>query len=686
MGITRFLGSMRPLMGLVSVSALVVVAGCGGGGGSTVGSDAQLKDCQPGIVTGFSGKFDDNLVKVSNEGQGGDGVGVGGGGDGAPGIGAGGSLGQFVNVEMSVEFASGEKFGPVAVDTQKGMVTIVPCNLQPPALITLEGKAGSGARYYDESRSRDLPFEGRRMRSVITSFDKNAGLTTFTEAMVRRAERVAATKGEVSTKAWANAQAIEAAHAEILEAINRHLPGIYRLDDLRRLPVILNAERAAAGSNALTDDQNGIYGAVLAALVEVANANLGEAESAPALAINDQLAADLADGLLDLVDQGQSVATDKSAAYTFESLWAIQTLATTEVAQKSGTGKLATAKIPFDRSYVVRKDRDGVQFGSVDISHDSDGVLRYTETLVGCNDINITVPDVRQKRLLTAISRDGKTLYQAQPGASRCEIKFAHPFTVPGKSLASMDSVGAIFRTTDGRFYIFNYQGEGVDPWWQLVADGPRPIYASMAFGFLWTLTDKGEIHQYTYSQQDGLIFDAASRTVRPPAGTRHLVQLPNPVVRIANSSDNRETFALTTTGEVFWLDLRDDTGFRDPNIAPLPISLGGSNICWISQGIIVVACDGSFHQIARAVTDLNLPPLLDRVDSNGDRFFVPGTGSVFVEEPVLAQTPVWRTTDQLQFADGAILPVDLSNPARLIGVDGSLRTLSGEVLIPAVQ
>ena len=85
-------------------------------------------------------------------------------------------------------------------------------------------------------------------------------------------------------------------------------------------------------------------------------------------------------------------------------------------------------------------------------------------------------------------------------------------------------------------------------------------------------------------------------------------------------------------------------------------------------------------------MTDLSVPPLLDEVDENGLRFFVPGTGSVFIEEPVSSQTPIWRTTDQLQFAEGADLPVDLSNPARLIGVDGSLRTLSGEVLLPAVQ
>ncbi|MGH1358742.1 MAG: hypothetical protein ACRBC3_08255 [Burkholderiaceae bacterium] len=687
MGISVFKRAVRPILSLASVTSIVLVAGCGGGG-SAVDSDAVRKDCRPGVITGFTGKFDDNPVRVvtTGEGDGGGAGGVGAGGDGAAGIGAGGSLGQFVNVDVTVEFASGEKYGPVRVDEQKGMVTIVPCSLQPPALVTLTGAAGSGAKYYDEARDRDLSFEGRQLRSVITSFDKNAGLTTFTEAMVRRAERVATTKSNVSAKnAWKDLSRINAAHDEILIAINRQLPGVYRLDDLRRLPVILNAERAAAGSDALTDDQNGKYGAALAGIVSVAAANLGE-EGSPALEINDQLAADLADGLLDLVDDGKSVASQKGAAYTFESFWAFQTLATTAAAKKSGTGKLASASIPFDRSYIESKDRDGNLIGSVDISHGSDGVLTYKETLVGCNDIIRTVANVRQKRLLSAISGDGKTLYEAKPGASRCEIAFEHPFTVPGKSLASMDSTGSIFRTTDGRFYLFIYNPDGSDPWWQLVADGPRPIYVSLAFGFIWTLTDAGEIHQYTYSQEDGLIFDAASRTVRPPAGTRHVVELPNPVVRIANSADNRETFALTTTGEVFWMDLRDSTGFRDPTIAPLPVSLGGSNICWISQGIVVVSCDGSFHQIARAVTDLNVPPLLDRVDENGARFFVPGTGSVFVEQPVMSQTPIWRTTDQLQFADGADLPVELSNPARLIGVDGSLRTLSGEVLLPAVQ
>ena len=680
----RIGGAMRPSLAIASVSAVLLVAGCGGGG-SSVGSDPALKNCTPGLISGFAGKFDDSLISV--EGQGG-GPGGGGGGGGAPGIGAGGSLGQFTNVDVSIEFSTGETYGPVRVGTQKGMVTIVPCNLQPPALITMSGAEGSGARYYDEARDEEQSFEGRQIRGVITSFDKNVGVTTFTEAMVRRAERIATTKSNVAAKdAWKDLGRINAAHDEILEAINRQLPGVYRLDDLRRLPVILNAERAAAGSGALTDDQNGKYGAALAAIVSVAAANLGE-DGSPALEINDQLAADLADGLLDLVDNGTSVASAKGPAYTFESFWELQTLSTTEAAQKSGTGTLGSASIPFVQTFIDKKATNGNIVGTTNVGHSSDGVLTYRERLIGCEDIVRVQPDVRQLRLLTGVSRDGKTVYQALPGASRCEIDFVHPFTVPGKSIASMDSTGNVFRTTDGSFYLFDSDAaaSGGDPWWELVADGPRPIYVSIAFGFMWTLTDKGEIYQYTYSQEDGLIRDPATRTIRPPRGTRAFVELPNPVVRIANSADNRETFALTTTGEVFWLDLRDENGFRDPNLAPLTVSLGGSNICWISQGIVVVSCDGSFYQIARAVTDLSLPPLLDRVDENGTRFFVPGTGDIVIDEPVAAETPIWRTTDQIQFADGAILPLVLATPARLIGVDGSLRSLSGEVLVPAIE
>lgn len=679
----RFGWAGRPSLAIASMSASLLIAGCGGGGGA-VATDPAVKNCRPGLISGFAGKFDDNPISVEGQGEGPGGD--GGDGGGAPGIGVGGSLGQLTNVDISIEFSSGQTYGPVRVDAQKGMVTIVPCNFPPPALVTVSGAIGSGARYYDEARERELSFEGRQLRSVITSFDKNAGVTTFTEAMVRRAERVATTKSNVSPKdSWKDLSQINAAHDEILKAINRQLPGIYRLEDLRRLPVILNAERAAAGSEALTDDQNGKYGAALAAIVSVAAANLGE-DGSPALEINDQLAADLADGLLDLVDNGKSVASSKGAAYTFESFWELQTLATTEAAQRSGTGKLSTASIPFVQTFVDKKDTDGSVVGTTDFGHSSNGVLTYQEKLIGCNDIVRTQPNVRQFRLATGISRDGRTIYQAEPGASRCEIDFEHPFTVPGKSIASMDSTGSIFRTTDGRFYLFEYNPNGENTWWELIADGPRPIYVSLAFGFIWTLTDEGEIHQYTYSQADGLIRDPATRTVRPPAGTRVLVELPNPVVRIANSADNRETFALTTTGEVFWMDVRDGNGFRDPNFAPTPISLGGSDICWISQGIVVVACDGSYHQIARAVTDLSLPPVVDYIDSNGDRIFVPGTGDIIIEDLVPSQTPIWRTTDQLQFADGAITPVDLVSPARLIGIDGSLRSLSGAVLVPAIE
>lgn len=694
MGKPNNLMSTRTALGLVSGMAVLVIAGCGGGGGGggseAVGSAAQAKNCRPGIIAGFAGKFDDQPISViasaGAEGVGGSGEGdSGGGGGGAAGVGAGGSLGQFANVDMSIEFASGETFGPVRVDAQKGMVTIVPCELQPPALIKLVGAVGSGARYYDEARGTEISFEGRELRSVITSFAKNAGITTFTEAMVQRAERVATTKSNVSPKnAWRDLSVINSAHDEVLKAINAQLPGVYRLDDLRRLPVILNAERAAAGSSALTDNQNGKYGAALSGLVSVGAANLGDVE-APALEINDQLVADLADGQFDLVDNGAPVAKAGGAAYTYDSFWSFQALHTTEAAQRSGEGSLATAIIPFD-STLVTAESGGQETVRLEVTHGSDGVLTWVESVVGCPVFSRVVQNVRQKRLLSAISQDGKTFYRTLPGPDRCTPVFETPFDVPNTSIASMDNLGGIVRATDGRFFVFAPNLDDGSPWWELVADGPRPIYAQAAFGFLWTVTDSGQLIQYTYPKDTGLLIEAENRRLRPTRGSGTLIPLPAPVVQIANSADNRETFALTSAGEVFWMELRDSTGFRNPEFAPEPISLGGGNICWISQGMIAVACDGSFHQVARAVTDLSVPPIEDYIGADGVRIFVPGTGSVFVEEAVLAQTPIWRASDQFAFAEGAQLPSEVQNPARLIGIDGSLRTLSGQVLQPGIQ
>ncbi|MBA3479854.1 MAG: hypothetical protein H0T52_15865 [Lautropia sp.] len=112
----------------------------------------QSPTCVPGIIAGFNGPVQDALRRVvsGNPTGGGDspgGIGDGAGDGAAGGVGVGGSLGQLINVDVTAQFASGTTFGPVRVDadTANGMVTIVPCDLPPPVLVTVAGAIQPGS-------------------------------------------------------------------------------------------------------------------------------------------------------------------------------------------------------------------------------------------------------------------------------------------------------------------------------------------------------------------------------------------------------------------------------------------------------------------------------------------------------------------------------------------------------------
>ncbi len=365
--------SRRPV-GALLVGALLGLtqAGCGGGSDSpAVGSDPApppggtapppglvvlppgpvAADCKPGLISGFAGPVGDALTKVIDSGGGG-GEGVGAGGDGADGAGAGGSLGQFIDVDVTAEFADGTRFGPVRTDPVKGMVTLVPCNLSPPVLVIFSGAPGSTARYFDEGSGLTVPFAGETLRSVLLRLDRNGGVTPFTDAMFSAATGqfpttgLASVPGTVRIKAadsWKNPVAVEAAHEKVRAAVNDLLPNIYRIEDLRRLPVAVNADNNRAGSQALTDNQNGIYGAVVAGLAITAASSQANPGGDPALAAQKQLSADLADGVLDrrIGDQSLPVPVG-GTAYAYDTFSRQLTTATGQVARRAGAGGLAT--------------------------------------------------------------------------------------------------------------------------------------------------------------------------------------------------------------------------------------------------------------------------------------------------------------------------------------------------------
>jgi hypothetical protein len=325
----------------------------------------QSPTCIPGLIAGFGGPMQDTLSRVVGQDNsgGGDAPGGIGGGDGvgdgaAGGVGVGGSLGQFVNVDVSVQFASGTSFGPVRVNsaTTNGMVTLVPCDLAPPALVTVTGVAG--AQYFDEQLAAPASFVGQTLRTILTRFDRNGGVTPFTEAMVRRTLQLGgevATDGghrlkalEKAVDSWKDAARVQIAHDEVLRSVNDLLPGIYRLEDLRRLPVIVNQTNSAQNSAVLTDNQNGVYGAVLAGLAKAAGTIQPGAET-PALTTTSHFVADLADGVRDLRSSGTPVVGVGGATYNYDTFAARLTTETGATAKALGAGALKTKTVPVQR-------------------------------------------------------------------------------------------------------------------------------------------------------------------------------------------------------------------------------------------------------------------------------------------------------------------------------------------------
>ncbi|MFK7967330.1 MAG: hypothetical protein AB8C46_25500, partial [Burkholderiaceae bacterium] len=679
----------------------LLAAACGGGGTDNVGSDST-KDCRPGILSGFSGDFSDQPIRVvrGNEGEGGEGI--GGAGDGAVGIGAGGSLGQFTNAEITVEFADGSKLGPTLIDSDKGMVTVVPCDRPAPAMLTLSAAPGSNATYFDEALNREVPFGGLQLRSVITSFDRNAGITAFTEAMVRRAEKNAETANDVGPpangvaiarqekvsikQAWKDTSAIEQAHDQILLAINDQLPGDYRLDDLRRLPVILNEERARANSNALTDDQNGRYGAALAALASTAAANLGD-NPRPAETIAAQLADDLSDGVIDLTTSGQSVAPIESTGYTPESFWTLQTRNVTDAAQTAGVASLAAPDLILSQS-IYNRAIQGFEF-TVEVNHRSDGLFTIDWSEQGNSRVLIpecvrnttTFSNVREKHLFSAIGGDGKTLYSALPAinARDCRANPVIAFDIPGASIASMIGDGTV-RTTDGRIFLYtdsSFISFAPQGWHELVALGIKSRFITGTFpNNFWAITESGGLARLIF-ELDASYFNTQTRRWEASPGPNLVDQLPNPVTQLVFTSDAREALALTAGREVYWLNVTDPSGLRDATVVPTAVKVSTQEpICWISRGVVGIACDGKVYYQFKPIPEPTYPPMVVERDAagRGDRIAFGVSGIDVTRELVPEGKQAWRSTKGLSSPfDQGFLQEEATTQPVIITVDGSL-------------
>lgn len=263
--------------------------------------------CRAGVLSGFTGRFDDVLVQAAyrpppsgalggTEGAGGGTAGddSGGGGEGA---GVGGSLGQFLRTKVEVRRADGSLLGTATTDNVKGMVTLVKCDYRGPLRITLRGER-TDATYYDEARKLNIPFTGHSMCAVLPGMTKNIGVTPLTNAACAYLDELVKSRTPAAGRAaWADETLIDKANAAALKAYNDHAGPNYRLDDITRLPVVIG-QSLDQQSDVLGFDQNGIYAAVLAGLVQSA-ARYDPDAAAPALTFTEQIARDLTDGTLD---------------------------------------------------------------------------------------------------------------------------------------------------------------------------------------------------------------------------------------------------------------------------------------------------------------------------------------------------------------------------------------------------
>ncbi len=300
---------------LTLAALLMLLSGCGGGSGP----------CEPCVISGFSGDLEwQNL----GDGSGG----IGGGADGGGGVGAGGSLGQFRDALVVVYFPDGSQVGSAPTDNIRGMVTIRPGRTyQGPLLVEIHGQPG--ATYFEEGKNTRVPFEpGRVLRAIIPAITRNIGVTPFTEAAYQLALECQAGTGpsEVCSAPrpsgtfhgsdFVNAMpkavlpgttAIQAANGHVTGILNRQLPESLRVDDITRLPFIVNDDTPAS---VIAATPRGRYGLANIAFSKQA-AMYNTDATAPTLLAIDQLARDLRDGRLDGFHGGAPAAAATQRTY-----------------------------------------------------------------------------------------------------------------------------------------------------------------------------------------------------------------------------------------------------------------------------------------------------------------------------------------------------------------------------------
>jgi hypothetical protein len=518
-------------------------------------------------------------------------------------------------------------------------------------------------------------------------------VTPFTDAIVRRSKALAdvqASSGgfplkNLATQAegWTDPARVQMAHDEVRRALNDQLPGMYRIDDLTRLPVMLNQQNDQQGSGALTDNQNGIYGAVVSGYAKVGSGEEFQRAGTPAYLKGEQFSRDLVDGRLDRREGTLPLSESASGgAYEVDQLWIESTVGTGSVASQSGAGSLA------ERRGIVMTASAGETGNTRRFFHGTSGRLTIVDRCLspgnGCDNRDSVVGDFRQAQVLVnqgvvaAISWDRSrlVLYQIHPGSAGIGMQPVPvaDFPVPKAGVSFSAIRHGLLVLSDGT--IWAVLGEGFPASYQLlhvpvppeVVHGTigyfaedialRPLESPLAYG----LTSAGSV--VAWSLRD--------------ASRKRTVALPPSTVVVQLSTDQGHVLALTDRNQVYWINpehaqriVGEAPGEQHieplfPEADPLPVLLSQlPESCWIAMPL-VLGCDGRAWELQSDIVMF----VLARTPS--------GFGAITGVRAVPIEKPIWRITPEVR-SYVYLHAYSQSSHARLIAVDGTIYDKFGQ-------
>lgn len=197
------------------------------------------------------------------------------------------SLGKILNAKVTLKNAkTGATLG-TGNTGNTGIATFTANKTSDPVIAEVQGQAG--AKYFDESKKAELDFAANQsLRVVLPTITNNIGVSTLTEVAYQAAVKKAGSVSAITSQiAAATNEAIRKALAPELSSITTAATLVGSTADL----------------SILTNTEAGKYALKLAALAELA-----KTQTAPALAILNQLAADITtDDKLDGVAAGKEI-------------------------------------------------------------------------------------------------------------------------------------------------------------------------------------------------------------------------------------------------------------------------------------------------------------------------------------------------------------------------------------------